>query len=49
MGQDETKQIGAVTWRDLAVDDAKKVADFYRRVVGWESSEQDMGGIAISI
>ena len=44
MGQDETKQIGAVTWRDLTVDDAQKVRDFYRRVVGWESSEQDMGG-----
>lgn len=36
--------IGSITWIDLTVDDAESVRDFYRDVVGWESSGIDMGG-----
>ena len=35
---------GSVAWRDLTVDDAAAVRDFYAEVVGWSASEVDMGG-----
>ena len=35
---------GAVSWLDLTVDDATSVRDFYEAVVGWTSSDVDMGG-----
>ena len=35
---------GTIAWHDLTVDDAPGVRDFYRNVVGWESSPVDMGG-----
>ena len=37
-------KVGAVSWFDLTVEDATKVRDFYRDVVGWESTDHDMGG-----
>jgi predicted enzyme related to lactoylglutathione lyase len=37
-------EIGAVCWTDLTVPDAERVADFYRRVVGWTSTPCDMDG-----
>lgn len=43
---DEKPPIGAVLWRDLTVTDATRIRDFYREVVGWTSSEHDMGGYA---
>lgn len=33
-------------WTDLTVHDAEAVRDFYRSVVGWSTSEVDMGGYA---
>jgi uncharacterized protein len=35
---------GFVGWVDLTVEDAPRVRDFYREVVGWETSDVDMGG-----
>ena len=35
--------IGTVTWIDLTVADAPGVRDFYKQVVGWETSPVDMG------
>ena len=36
--------LGSIVWLDLAVGDAPAVRDFYRAVVGWGSSDVDMGG-----
>ncbi|MBL8745691.1 MAG: VOC family protein [Phycisphaerae bacterium] len=41
---DEAPGSGAIVWHDLTVPDAAKVRDFYRDVIGWSSSGQDMGG-----
>lgn len=38
------KDVGAIGWTDLTVPNADEVRDFYRRVVGWEVTELDMGG-----
>lgn len=35
---------GTVSWFDLTVPDADPVRDFYREVVGWSTSNIDMGG-----
>ena len=40
----ETGGIGSIGWADLTVKNAPQICDFYRRVVGWKVSEQDMGG-----
>ena len=37
------KAPGAVSWMDLTVDDAERVRDFYRDVVGWETMALSMG------
>ncbi|HXH59868.1 MAG TPA: VOC family protein [Fimbriimonadaceae bacterium] len=37
------KAPGEIVWHDLTVDDAASVRDFYSAVVGWESSDHDMG------
>lgn len=34
---------GTIGWTDLTVPDAPALRDFYSAVVGWESSEVDMG------
>ncbi|MFT4710317.1 MAG: putative enzyme related to lactoylglutathione lyase [Bacteroidia bacterium] len=34
--------IGEIVWRDLTVDDASGVRDFYTDVVGWESVDHPM-------
>ena len=39
----EAANIGRVEWRDLTVDDASRVKDFYCAVVGWSSTEVEMG------
>lgn len=41
--QDPKPEPGTIGWADLTVPDAAAVRDFYRAVVGWESSEVDMG------
>ncbi len=44
MSEAETAKIGTLAWRDLTVEDAESVRTFYKRVVGWESQNVDMGG-----
>ena len=39
----EASNIGRVEWIDLTVDDASRVKDFYCAVVGWSSTEAEMG------
>ena len=42
--QKESKPtIGAIEWRDLTVENAGEVKDFYSKVVGWDSSGVSMG------
>lgn len=36
--------VGAIMWADLTVERAEVVRDFYREVVGWTTSDVDMGG-----
>ncbi len=36
--------LGSIVWQDLTVPDAPRVRDFYSRVAGWLSTEQEMGG-----
>ena len=35
--------IGRIEWLDLTVGDASRVRDFYCKVIGWKSSDVDMG------
>ena len=35
---------GTIVWRDLTVENAEAVRDFYKLVVGWDSKPEDMGG-----
>lgn len=44
MSADDTPDTGSVVWRDLTVEDAEGVRDFYRGVVGWDVQPVDMGG-----
>ena len=34
---------GSIMWRDLTVEDAARVRDFYAEVVGWRAEPVDMG------
>ena len=34
------KKIGKILWHDLTVNDAEKVSDFYKEVIGWDKEEQ---------
>lgn len=36
--------LGSIVWLDIAVEDATTVRDFYRAVVGWGSTDVEMGG-----
>lgn len=36
--------VGTIGWHDLTVPNAEQVREFYKAVVGWESSGVDMGG-----
>ena len=45
-GESEEQQpsnIGRIEWLDLTVPDAERIRNFYSNVVGWKSSEVDMG------
>lgn len=44
MAESETMEIGSIAWTDLTVGAAEFVRDFYQAVVGWNSSEVEMGG-----
>ncbi len=39
----KASNIGRIEWMDLTVQDATNVRNFYTSVVGWTSSEADMG------
>ncbi|NKB34999.1 MAG: VOC family protein [Pseudomonadales bacterium] len=41
--EEKQSNIGKIEWFDLTVEDASRVKDFYCSVVGWSSTEQDMG------
>lgn len=41
--EEKPSNIGRIEWMDLTVDDASSVRNFYTSVVGWSSSEVDMG------
>ena len=43
MSEKQPPKVGQVLWRDLTVPDATRVRDFYRDVVGWTSTDHDMG------
>jgi predicted enzyme related to lactoylglutathione lyase len=44
MSEQPSWKPGRVVWQDLTVGDAEGVRDFYKQVVGWESTGEDMGG-----
>lgn len=48
MSETETAKaaVGTVTWRDLTVPNASEIRDFYCEVVGWKSTDHDMGDYA---
>ena len=41
--QEKPANIGRIEWIDLTVDDASRVRNFYKSVVGWTSSDVPMG------
>ena len=44
MGEpDRQSRLGRIEWFDLTVDNASDVCEFYKQVVGWESSPLSMG------
>jgi predicted enzyme related to lactoylglutathione lyase len=44
MSEESDGKTGRIGWVDLTVDDADRVRDFYREVVGWGAAPLDMGG-----
>jgi len=44
MADSEKPPIGSISWRDLTVQNADAVRDFYAKVVGWTHSPVEMGG-----
>ncbi len=44
MTDNHTPPVGSIIWADLTVQDAPRARDFYRAVVGWTTSDVDMGG-----
>jgi len=43
MSDSSENQVGTIGWRDLTVENAEEVRDFYRSVVGWEIRPESMG------
>lgn len=43
MSEQRQPAIGSIAWHDLTVDDASRVRDFYKAVVGWSDSAVPMG------
>lgn len=46
MSGSDKPPVGSIGWCDLTVANADAVRDFYRGVVGWTSTDVDMGGYA---
>jgi predicted enzyme related to lactoylglutathione lyase len=46
MSESDKPPVGSIGWCDLTVKNADAVRDFYRDVVGWTSTDVDMGGYA---
>ena len=46
MSDSEKPPVGSIGWCDLTVGNAGAARDFYRDVVGWASTDVDMGGYA---
>ena len=45
MSDDDTEmKVGEVLWRDLTVENAEEIRDFYHEVVGWKATPEDMEG-----
>ncbi|NNL87811.1 MAG: VOC family protein [Marinicaulis sp.] len=44
MGETKKQTVGSIGWRDLTVENADEVRDFYKSVVGWKTEAVDMGG-----
>ena len=42
MSESESPKVGTIVWRDLTVDDAEDIRDFYRAVVGWHAEPVEM-------
>jgi len=43
MSDKQNSSFGKIIWRDLTVENADAVKDFYCEVVGWSATEHDMG------
>lgn len=44
MSEAPKPQVGSVGWKDLTVENAERVRDFYAGVAGWTHQPIDMGG-----
>ena len=44
MSEADRPPVGSIAWRDLTVDDAVPLRDFYASVVGWKSEACEMDG-----
>lgn len=44
MSEANTPAVGTVGWKDLTVENAESVRDFYMAVAGWTAQPIDMGG-----
>jgi hypothetical protein len=44
MAAKKSAAIGSITWVDLTAKDAGVIREFYPKVVGWRSTEVEMGG-----
>ena len=40
---DEKIEVGTIVWRDLTVENASDIRDFYSEVVGWKPESVSMG------
>jgi predicted enzyme related to lactoylglutathione lyase len=43
MSDQNEGKIGSIGWADLTTENADEVRDFYREVVGWQTTEVSMG------
>ncbi len=43
MSADNKPQFGQFCWNELMTSDAGKAKDFYKKLVGWTSNDNDMG------
>ncbi len=43
MGSHDPPKVGSIGWVDLTVKNAEQVKNFYSKVVGWKTTDADMG------